>query len=98
MKATLGTNGNILPDGDVTPNHETVSISTPPTEDRDWKEEIDGYESTQEDGYKLFHIPERDLMTIINAVEARGYREGRESRQSEIDFLREEAYGDKPLS
>ncbi len=38
----------------------------------------------------------KDAACAAKVEEAKkaGYKEGRESRQSEIDFLREEAYGD----
>lgn len=84
--------GVVGPPNGSAPRTVLHSTPTPPTEDRDWRAELDGYDTTEEDGYKLFHIPERDLMTIIDAAEARG----RESRQSEVDFLVQEAYGDNP--
>lgn len=45
---------------------------------KNWNEELNGYESTLEEGYKLFHIPERDLKTLLASAEAYGKSVGRE--------------------
>lgn len=37
------------------------------------------------------------LHSYTASREKKAYLEGRESRQSEVDFLRKEAYGDLPL-
>lgn len=46
-------------------------------------------------------VSEKEILDFIHSYtasrEKKAYLEGRESRQSEVDFLRKEAYGDLPL-